>query len=114
MEEVIFPKYRYLFDDYALFMSFRAVASAVVTVTIRIVCEERVEKSPREMTITVVQLLILERKTCIPERKKDFSTRRSCSDFGSRAIRHDYTARNDGEWEKPSFRGTILAMVTLP
>ena len=37
--------------------SFRAVASAVVTVTVRIVCE-RVEKSPREMTMTVLQLLL--------------------------------------------------------
>ncbi|WP_297019251.1 hypothetical protein, partial [uncultured Dialister sp.] len=53
-------------------------------------------------------------KNCILEHKKDFSDPRSCSGFDSRAIEHAATARNDGEWEKPSFRGTILAMVTLP
>ena len=36
-------------------------------------------------------------KPCIPERKKDFSTPRSCSGFDDILKQHAATARNDGE-----------------
>ena len=38
-----------------------------------------------------------EGEICIPDRKKDFSTHRSCSGFDSILMQHDTTARNDGE-----------------
>ena len=73
-----------------------------MTVTVRIVCEERVEKSPREMTITVVQLLIPERKPVLPYVRKISET---VAILGSRAISHAATARNDGG-EKGYLSGT--------
>ncbi len=60
----------------------------MVTVTIRIVCE-RVEKSPGEMTITVLQLLIPERKPVLPYVRKISET---VAILGSRAISHAATA----------------------
>ncbi|XOQ31077.1 MAG: hypothetical protein ACFWUL_00745 [Dialister sp.] len=64
------------------------------------------------MTVTVLQLLNSEGKNCIPVRKKDFSTPRSCSDFGDRAIQHVATARNDEGREEEFFRNTVIVTVT--
>jgi hypothetical protein len=92
--------------------SFRAVASAVVTVTVRIVCE-RVEKSPREMTMTVLQRWRRCEKRVLLNTRKISRLLEAVAVLGSRVIGHAATARNDGERKTVFFRNTVLVMATL-
>jgi hypothetical protein len=102
--KAIFPGHHTRNGDATPSSSFRAEVSAVVTVTIRIVCE-RVEKSPGEMTITVLQLLISERKLVFPYTRKISRLIVAVAILGSRAIKYAATARNDGG-EKGYLSGT--------